>query len=144
MANYFPDYCDIFYMVINEKWFTRFHLGMLCQLFRSLNFLHVKVQLRRSLFAKNHLYATKFLLLTRYYQWYLKELLLVMKVSYLFHKWFLTQSIVKSINVTQIENLTHYFLCLDTSDKKWNMKWHIDRIQISKHNDVTIAALDDN
>ena len=144
MANYFPAYCDIYYMVINEKTLQDFHLGMLCQLFISLNFLHVKTQLRRSLFAKTHLYATKFLLLARYYQWYLKELLRMMKGSYLFHKWFLPQSIIKSINVTQIENLMHYFLCLDTFDKKWNMKWHLDRIQISKHNDVTIAAFDEN
>ena len=62
----------------------------------------------------------------------------------LFYKWFLTQSIVKSINVTQIENLMHYFLSFDTFDKKWNMKWHIDRIQISKQNDVTIFAFDEN
>ena len=96
------------------------------------------------LLHREEYYETKFLLPAWHYQCYLKEFLLTMKGSYLFHKWFLTQSIVKSINVTQIENLMHYFLFFDTFDKKWNMKWHIDGIQISKQNDVTIAAFDEN
>ena len=135
------------YMNNNRKWpitswTTEIHRT--CQSFRSFNLLHVKVQFRNSLFAKYPFYATKFLLPSRHYQWHLKEFLLMIGGSYLFHKWFLTQSIVKSINVTQIENLMHYFLSFDTFDKKWNMKWHIDGIQISKQNDVTIAAFDEN
>ena len=64
------------YMNNNRKWpitswTTEIHRT--CQSFRSFNLLHVKVQFRNSLFAKYPFYATKFLLPSRHFQWYLKN-----------------------------------------------------------------------